>query len=264
VLCVTLFAFGSPEWGPLVSGFLGLLLVGAAFIAVGLVIASLSTGAVAGGLVTFALALVTEAAATFRYLGVGDVLGDFAKGIVDTGNVISCVLAVAVGVCLARQTMVRAAADGSNRFHAGVAWLGTVLAAALAAFVAIHLLPAAFGPRWDATATRVYTLSSDTRAALRSLDAPVHIRVRADTARESAFRDRLKEYAEASTFIRVDQQPDAADSGAAVMEYRGRTERVKTTSEQDLTNALVSLREGSTRKILSRRTTTRWKARRRS
>jgi ABC-type uncharacterized transport system involved in gliding motility auxiliary subunit len=94
------------------------------------------------------------------------------------------------------------------------------------------------------TATRIYQLSPDTRAALRTLDAPVRIRVVAQAA-----RDRLKEYAAASRFIRIDEQTGIQDSGSAVIEYRGRTDRIKTTSEQDLTNALVRLREGRTRKI---------------
>jgi len=249
VLCATLFAFGSPEWGPFISGMLGLLLVGTAFIAAGLVISSLSTRPLVSGIVTFILALAVTAAALFRDVAVADVLDDFAKGVIDAGHVIACLLAAAVGLLLARQTLSRATVEGSNRFHAGVAWLATVLAAAAAALLAMHLLPAAFGPRWDATPTHVYTLSSDTRAVLRTLDAPVHIRVPAQTGGEHAVGDRLNEYAEASTFIRIDEQPDAADAGAAVIDYRGRAARVKTTSEQDVTTALVSLREGNTRKI---------------
>ena len=96
VLCAALFAFGAPEWGPLVSGFLGLLLIGTALVA-------------------------------FRDVFIGGVLDDFAKGVIDTGDIISGLLVVALALFLARQTLRRAQADGGNRFHAGVQqWLNLV------------------------------------------------------------------------------------------------------------------------------------------
>ena len=43
LLVLALFVFGAPEWGPIASGYLGLLLIGAAFIAAALFISSLAT-----------------------------------------------------------------------------------------------------------------------------------------------------------------------------------------------------------------------------
>jgi hypothetical protein len=241
VVCAALFAFGAPEWGPLVSGFLGLLLIGIAFIAVGLLVSSLSSSAVATAVATLALSIALVA---FRDVFIGGVLDDFAKGVIDIGYIVSCALVVALALFLARQTLRRAQADRGNRFHAGVAWVATVQVAAAAALVTIIMLPRAFAPRLDMTAARTYRVSPDTRAALRTLDAPVRIRASAPAA-----RDRLKEYAAASRFVSIDELTDGQDSGAAVVEYRDRTERIETASEQDLTNALVRLREGRTRTI---------------
>src|SRR5438552_3380932 len=61
-LIAVLFAFGSPEWGSILSGYLGLLLIGAALVAAALVVSSLSHGATAAALITGALALLLIAA----------------------------------------------------------------------------------------------------------------------------------------------------------------------------------------------------------
>lgn len=109
-----LFLFGAPEWGSIVTGFVGLLLMGAAFISAALFISSLATSAVAAGFATFAVSLVLVAAAwlartgtpgaqpVFRSVSVGESLDDFAKGVVDTGHVVSCLTITALGLVLTR------------------------------------------------------------------------------------------------------------------------------------------------------------------
>ena len=111
-LVALLFVHGAPEWGPIASGYLGLLLAGAAFISAALFISSLSTSAAGAGVATFAVALMLGAAAwlarsgtaaaqpVFRYLSVGEGLDDFAKGIVDTGHLAWCLTIVALGLFL--------------------------------------------------------------------------------------------------------------------------------------------------------------------
>ncbi|HEY3158080.1 MAG TPA: GldG family protein [Vicinamibacterales bacterium] len=267
-----LFAFGSPEWGSLMSGFLGLLLIGAAFVAAALVVSSLSTHTLAAMLITGALSLLLIGATLladsaspavqpiFRSVSVGEVLDDFAKGVIDSRHIVSCLLVTALGLFLALQTLLRARADGGDRFFAGVAWLATVLAATSVAFVAITLLSGTFGRRWDLTANRVYQISPETHAALRVLDAPLRIRLSARPAQLRRYRDRLDEYAAASRRVSVEYadpdapparatQPDVQEAGTAVVEYKGRAERINATSEQDFTNALVRLHEGGERKV---------------
>ncbi len=111
-LVALLFLYGAPEWGPIASGYLGLLLAGAAFISAALFISSLSTSAVAAGVATFAVALMLAAAAwlarsgaaaaqpVFGYLSVGEGLDDFAKGIVDSGHLAWCLTIIAIGLFL--------------------------------------------------------------------------------------------------------------------------------------------------------------------
>jgi gliding motility-associatede transport system auxiliary component len=134
------------------------------------------------------------------------------------------------------------------------------LALAVAVVVVLTILAGSYNRRWDLTPNHVYQLSPETRAALRMLDAPVRVLLFAQQAELPAYRDRLKEYSEASRlvaieYVDVDAQPtlvrqyDVQEYGAAVIEYEGRVELIKAASEQDFTNALIRLREGRTRKV---------------
>ena len=54
----TLFAFGNPEWRPLVAGYLGLLLLGGSFLSIGLFISSTTKNQMVAGTATFVFALL--------------------------------------------------------------------------------------------------------------------------------------------------------------------------------------------------------------
>src|SRR6185503_19854815 len=53
-----LWAFGSPEWKPLATGYLGMLLMGGCFISVGLLITSFTRNQIIAGAMTFAVFLL--------------------------------------------------------------------------------------------------------------------------------------------------------------------------------------------------------------
>src|SRR4029079_3693558 len=53
VYIAILFVYGSPEWRPLVAAYLGLLLMGAAFVSIGLLISSTTNNQIVAGIVTF-------------------------------------------------------------------------------------------------------------------------------------------------------------------------------------------------------------------
>ena len=117
VLVLTLFVFGAPEWGPIASGYLGLLLIGAAFIAAALFISSLATRAVPAAAATFALSLALVACAwlarsaaagaraAFQRFSIGEALDDFAKGVIDAGHIVTCLTIVAVALFFTRHTL---------------------------------------------------------------------------------------------------------------------------------------------------------------
>jgi ABC-2 type transport system permease protein len=95
-----LFIFGNPEWRPVITGYLGLLLMGGCFLSLGLFISSLTKNQIVAGMVTFAVFLlfwVINWFATFagptmqavlNYLSITDHLNDFTRGVIDTKHVV--------------------------------------------------------------------------------------------------------------------------------------------------------------------------------
>ena len=129
-----------------------------------------------------------------------------------------------------------------------------------AILVGVNWIAARQSKRWDLTATGVYTLSDQTTKILSGLTQPVKVRVFATNRTVESYRDRLAEYAHASDRFQVEyvdplKQPTLASQyqvqqdGTVVVEYAGRVERATSSSEQDLTNALVKAIQGQQKKI---------------
>jgi gliding motility-associatede transport system auxiliary component len=131
----------------------------------------------------------------------------------------------------------------------------------LAILVAVNYLGAQrFSKRWDLTAAKQYTLSDQTRKILQSLDKPVAVKVFAQPDDFERFRDRLDEYQSASKQLTVEYidmvktpsravKYDVQTPGTVVLEYGGRTERVTSEGEQELTNGLIKVVEGKQLKV---------------
>jgi ABC-2 type transport system permease protein len=100
VSILILFGLGDPEWKPILSGYLGLLLLGSCFLSLGLFISSTTSNQVVAGAVTFVLALLfwiiswaadtvaPTAGAVLRYLSVTEHFDDFSKGVIDTKHLV--------------------------------------------------------------------------------------------------------------------------------------------------------------------------------
>lgn len=137
--------------------------------------------------------------------------------------------------------------------------IGSVLLV-LAILAGINYIASRQSKRWDLTANKVFSLSDQTRKLLQTLDAPAHVRVFARSDDFGRFRDRLTEYASASTKVTVeyvdpDQKPAVANQyqvqsyGTVVFEYKDRTERAVGDAEQELTNALIKVVQGTQRTV---------------
>ena len=95
-----LFAYGNPEWRPIATAYLGLILMGACFLSLGLFVSSLTRNQIIAGMVTFAVFLmfwVINWIATFmgptsqavlNYLSITEHLNDFARGVIDTKHLV--------------------------------------------------------------------------------------------------------------------------------------------------------------------------------
>jgi gliding motility-associated transport system permease protein len=107
-----LFAFGTPEWKPLATAYLGLLLFGGCFIALGLFISSLTKNQIVAGAATFGVFLllwvvdwISESMgptgqAILKYLSMTDHLEDFVKGVIDTKHLVYYLSFIAFGLFL--------------------------------------------------------------------------------------------------------------------------------------------------------------------
>ena len=130
----------------------------------------------------------------------------------------------------------------------------------LGILVALNYLASRHNKRWDLTASKQYTLSDQTRKILQGLQKPVSIKVFAESTDFGRFRDRLDEYQYASKQVTVEyidavKSPSRAapygveQLGTIVFEYDGRTERVTSDSEQEVTNGLIKVVQGRKHKI---------------
>src|SRR5262245_28818771 len=130
----------------------------------------------------------------------------------------------------------------------------------LAILVAVNYLGTRQSKRWDLTANQVYSLSDQTIKILKELKEPVKVTVFERNDRQEVHKDRLQEYTYQTTkltteYIDPDREPTRAGAAKVdslptiLFEYKGRTERVTTSNEQDLTNALIKVVTGAARKV---------------
>jgi ABC-2 type transport system permease protein len=107
-----LFMLGEPEWRPVATGYLGLLLMGGCFISVGLLASSLTDNQIIAAVTTFTVFLllwVIDWVASFMgpttqavltYLSLTGHLQDFMVGILDTSHVFYYLSVIVFGLFL--------------------------------------------------------------------------------------------------------------------------------------------------------------------
>jgi ABC-2 type transport system permease protein len=105
-----LLLYGRPDFGPIFSGYLGIILVGALFISIGLFCSSITrsqvVAAVCAAAILFVVTIIPWWAGSSAVLptfwrrvveqGVFTRYADFSRGVIDTGNVIFFILATAL------------------------------------------------------------------------------------------------------------------------------------------------------------------------
>jgi gliding motility-associated transport system permease protein len=112
-----LFKLGNPEWRPIAAGYLGLLFMGGCFIAVGLLISSMTKNQIVAGILTFAVFLMLwvinwladsagpTGRAILSFLSITDHFDDFTKGIIDTKHVIYYLSFITFGLFLTSKSV---------------------------------------------------------------------------------------------------------------------------------------------------------------
>jgi ABC-2 type transport system permease protein len=112
-----LFIYGRPEWKPIVTAYVGLLLMGGCFISVGLFISSLTKNQIVAVMATFSVFLFLwiinwigsfagpTVDAITKYLSIIDHFDDFSKGVVDTSHFIYYVSFITFGLFLTAKSV---------------------------------------------------------------------------------------------------------------------------------------------------------------
>jgi ABC-type uncharacterized transport system involved in gliding motility auxiliary subunit len=137
---------------------------------------------------------------------------------------------------------------------------GASVIVVLGILVAINYLSDRRNKRWDLTENKQYSLSEQSNKLLGSLTAPTRFMVFDQATNLERFRPRLEAYKYGSNhvdveYVDVDKDPVKTKEykvdtyGTIVVEYMGRTERVTTDSEQDITNALIKVVNPTAKKV---------------
>lgn len=142
--------------------------------------------------------------------------------------------------------------------------LGTISAASilvvLGILTAINYISSREHKRWDLTATGQFTLSPQSIKVLKSLDAPLKMTAFAKENEFPVYRDRLGSYEYVSKNVSTDyvdpdkrpalaQQLEVRTYGTIVLQYKDRTERVESNTEQEITNGIIKVVTGRQRKV---------------
>ena len=112
-----LFVYGNPEWRPLVAAYLGLLLMGGAFLSIGLFISSTTDNQIVAGIISFVVFLLLWIIGWFAesagptlgpltsYLSITEHFEDFSKGIIDTKHVLYYASLITFGLFLTAKSV---------------------------------------------------------------------------------------------------------------------------------------------------------------
>jgi ABC-2 type transport system permease protein len=112
-----LFIYGDPEWKPIASTYLGLLLFGGCFISVGLLISSLTKNQIVAFTASFGVFLLLwiidwmgsfagpTVSAVLTYLSVIGHLEDFTKGVLDTKHLVYYLSFITFGLFLTAKSV---------------------------------------------------------------------------------------------------------------------------------------------------------------
>ena len=137
---------------------------------------------------------------------------------------------------------------------------GVSIVVVLGILVAINYIGSRQNKRWDLTANKQFSLSDQSRNIVAKLDAPLQVMVFAQEPDFPRYQDKLKEYEYSSKkisteYIDPDKKPTVAKQnqiqqyGTIVFNYKGRTERATSDSEQDITNGIIKVVTGQQKKI---------------
>jgi ABC-type transport system involved in cytochrome c biogenesis permease component len=255
-----LVGLGDVEVGKAAGGFVGILLLAAAFNALALAVSARASSPTAAAFLGFALLLGLWVLQYTRGHILGGWLADLApaahleaagRGVLDAGDALYFLTCVVLGLGLAVVALDRQRAGSPRRMrrrlHLGMATVGL-------AGVSLSMLGPAVAAQVDLTPTKRFTVTDQTRAIAAGLRSPVQITgfVDPDSERAVQLRALASQYRVAGIPVRLEVvDPDTHPSrarAAGVTRYGqllvatgGRTEIVDDVGQVPLTSAISRL-----------------------
>ena len=114
-----LFIWGNPAFAPVFSGYLGLVLMGGGFVAMGLFISTLTNNQMVAGVASFVVFLLLwiiswvadssnmnpTVSSVLHYLSITEHFDDFGKGVIDTKHIVYYLSFIGFGLFLATKSV---------------------------------------------------------------------------------------------------------------------------------------------------------------
>jgi ABC-type uncharacterized transport system involved in gliding motility auxiliary subunit len=137
---------------------------------------------------------------------------------------------------------------------------GTSVIVMLLILIAVNYLSTRRNKRWDLTENQINTLSEQSEKILSGLDAPMKLLLFDQAVNFDRNRERLTQYDDASNQVSVEyvdgdrdpartKQYDVQSYPTLVIEYKGKTEKVSTLDEREITSAVIRTVTGQQRKL---------------
>jgi len=189
-LPITVSLIGNLDWGPVVSGYMATILLGAAYIAIGLFVSSRSDNQIVSLILTVVLCTVfyllgspvllnlvsNETAEWLRFLGSGSRFESITRGVLDIRDFYYYISVAAAFLVLNRYSLEkdRWADDGDKKHHNRWKFSSLLIIANLLIFNLV--LSPVSALRLDTTEGQMYSISDATRGYLNQLQEPLLIR----------------------------------------------------------------------------------------
>ncbi len=130
----------------------------------------------------------------------------------------------------------------------------------LGILIVINIIFSRFSYRADLTSARIFSLAEQTRKVLKNLDQDVKVTGFFKTGEEMQVSELLNEYSHYSPkfkyeFVDPDKKPGLAKKyniktyGTILLESQGKEEKLNKTTEEDITNALITVTREGVKKI---------------